>query len=147
MLPGGEQYESGFIVLVSPETYFDDVGSDVDGLVIGENMVVFYTVVTDLFFEDWDASYGSPYLIGDDQPVGAALLAEDADGLRIAPASCDPRPVAFVDGVRRGEAAAVPPGRRWGARVRGTVGEYGCGQCCASRTTFPSTDPSRPGGS
>lgn len=82
--------------------------------------------MTDLFFEDWDASYGSPYLIGDDQPDGAAVLAETGAGFRIAPLPSEPRPTAFVDGVRRGEGLLYRQTTS-GALLRGTVGAFGCG--------------------
>ena len=82
--------------------------------------------MTGLFFEDWDASFGSPYLIGDDQPEGTAVLVEAADALRIAPAARDARRTAFVDGVRRGEGLLYRQTAD-GALVRGTVGAYACG--------------------
>jgi len=79
-----------------------------------------------LFFEDWDASYGSPYLISHDQPDGTAVLKEDADGMRIAPTPAVPRRTAFVDGVRRGEGLLYRLDAD-GELVRGTVGAFACG--------------------
>ena len=87
-------------------------------------------VMAGLFFEDWDASFGSPYLIGDDQPEGAAGAVEAADALRIAPVGRVARRTAFVDGVRRGEGLLYRQTAD-GALVRGTVGAYACGRCCA----------------
>ncbi|UTI63370.1 hypothetical protein NBH00_18705 [Paraconexibacter antarcticus] len=100
--------------------------------------------MTDLFFEDWAASYGSPYLIGDDQPDGAAALAEQADGMRIAPAPCEPRPAAFVDGVRRGEGLLYRQSDD-GALLRGTVGAYGCGAVLCSAGRVPVYGPIQTG--
>jgi len=94
----------------------------------------------DLYFEDWDPSYGSPYLIGDDQPDGAAVLAEAAEGMRIAPAPCDPRPTAFVDGVRRGEGLLYRQAED-GALVRGTVGAFGCGAVLCEAGKIPVYGP------
>lgn len=62
MISGGEGYENGFIVLISPQTYFDEeTALDVDGLVIGENMLVFYTQRTEWtrwppYNRDWGAA-------------------------------------------------------------------------------------------
>jgi hypothetical protein len=63
----------------------------------------------EVFVEEWQAQYGSPMLIaGEDLPGGTVELAEElpADGsFTIRPATdTDPGPVAFVDGVRRGDA-------------------------------------------
>jgi hypothetical protein len=82
--------------------------------------------MTDLYFEDWDASYGSPYLISADQADGEAQFAELVDGIRVAPAPCDPRATAFVDGVRRGEGLLYRQTAA-GVLVRGTVGAHACG--------------------
>ncbi|HMJ37094.1 MAG TPA: hypothetical protein VK501_24530 [Baekduia sp.] len=96
--------------------------------------------MTQLFFEDWAASYGSPYLIDDDQPDGAAVLAEQADGLRIAPVPGEPRPVAFVDGVRRGEGLLYREGDD-GGLLRGTVGAYACGAVLCEVGSVPTYGP------
>jgi hypothetical protein len=82
--------------------------------------------MTDLYFEDWDASYGSPYLISADQADGEAKFAEVAEGIRVVPAPCDPRATAFVDGVRRGEGLLYRQTAA-GALLRGTVGAHACG--------------------
>lgn len=59
-----------------------------------------------VFVEDWDAGYGSPYLISGEEPAVDVGLVEDGDELLVHDG--DPAgmrgPVAFVDGVRRGEA-------------------------------------------
>ncbi len=82
--------------------------------------------MTDLYFEDWDASYGSPYLISADQADGDACFTEAVDGVRLAPATDDPPPVAFIDGVRRGEGLLYREGEA-GELLWGTVGAYACG--------------------
>ena len=99
-----------------------------------------------LFFEEWNPSYGSPYLIGDDQPDGTAVLAETADGMRIRPIGHDLRPTAFVDGVRRGEGLLYQDGES-GALLPGTVGAYGCGSVLWAPGTRPTFGPfeARPG--
>lgn len=86
----------------------------------------FVVLMTDLYFEDWDASYGSPYLISADQADGEAQFAEVVDGIRVAPAPCEPRATAFVDGVRRGEGLLYRQAAA-GVLVRGTVGAHACG--------------------
>lgn len=82
--------------------------------------------MSDLYFEDWDASYGSPYLISTDQADGDAQFAERVDGMRVAPTPCGPRATAFVDGVRRGEGLLYRQ-TDTGVLVRGTVGAHACG--------------------
>ena len=80
----------------------------------------------DLYFEDWDASYGSPYLISSDQADGDAKFAEVVDGTRVVPSPRGVRATAFVDGVRRGEGLLYRQTDA-GVLVRGTVGEHACG--------------------
>ncbi|MGA2014601.1 MAG: hypothetical protein ABSH51_29290 [Solirubrobacteraceae bacterium] len=82
--------------------------------------------MTDLYFEDWDASYGSPYLISPDQADGDAQFAEVGNEIRVAPASYELRSAAFVDGIRRGEGLLYRQTES-GALVRGTVGAHACG--------------------
>lgn len=82
--------------------------------------------MTDLYFEEWDASYGSPYLISADQADGDAQFAEVVDGIRVEPSPSEPRATAFVDGVRRGEGLLYRQTEA-GVLVRGTVGAHACG--------------------
>jgi len=62
----------------------------------------------DVFVEEWQAQYGSPMLIAsEDLPGGTVEVAErvDGDSFALRPqAIASPGPVAFVDGVRRGDA-------------------------------------------
>lgn len=84
-----------------------------------------------MFVEDWAAAYGSPYLVKEsDEANLSGGLVEDGDELVSHPpvAESGPeRPIAFVDGVRRGEAAMsdVDPGT--GAMVRAVAGTHACG--------------------
>jgi hypothetical protein len=82
--------------------------------------------MNDVYFEDWDASYGSPYLISGDQADGIGQFAEAAEKIRVAPVPCAPRETAFVDGVRRGEGLLYRQTDA-GVLVRGTVGAHACG--------------------
>lgn len=83
-----------------------------------------------VFVEDWSASYGSPYLIVPDETEVAATLVED--GARLIAHSTDPaatpaRPVAFVDGVRRGDASLYQEVTATGLLARGIAGSHACG--------------------
>lgn len=87
--------------------------------------------VSTVFVEDWAASYGSPYLIQlDDTGDLTAQLCEDGDALCFHPGRSDGDPLpslAFVDGVRRGEAALYQHDPRTGVIARGVAGAHGCG--------------------
>ena len=77
-----------------------------------------------LYYEDWDAAYGSPYLIDETEAAeGSGQLAErlSTGGFGLNPARGDHPRVAFVDGVRRGEGLLYKrsPG---GVLVRGVAG-------------------------
>jgi hypothetical protein len=90
--------------------------------------------MTDLYFEDWDASYGSPYLISAEQADGVAQFAEEAGQIRVVPVPCAPRAIAFIDGVRRGE-GLLHRQTTEGVLVRGAVGAHACGAVlCAPGT-------------
>jgi len=96
--------------------------------------------MVNLYFEDWDASYGSPYLISADQTDGDAQFAEVVDGIRVAPHPRDPRPTAFVDGVRRGEGLLYRQ-TDLGVLVRGTVGAHACGAVLCEPRSAPIFGP------
>lgn len=95
----------------------------------------------EIYYEDWDASYGGPYLIDEAEALeGAAVLAEEAG----AAMALDPRPgpeppVAFVDGVRRGEGTLY---RRTpsGALARGVAGAHACGAALCAPGRRPVID-------
>jgi hypothetical protein len=87
-------------------------------------------MAAEVFVEEWQAQYGSPMLIsGEDLPGGTVELAEElpADGsfaLRPAqPAGADR--VAFVDGVRRGDAHLYV--RDGEVFAHGVAGAHACG--------------------
>jgi hypothetical protein len=79
-----------------------------------------------LYFEDWGATYGSPYLIDDEHVDGAAELAEPSERLALDPTPGDDRPTAFIDGVRRGEGVLYQRDGQ-GLLIRGLAGAHGCG--------------------
>src|SRR3954469_14591747 len=61
----------------------------------------------EVFVEEWQAQYGSPMLIGaEDLPPGTVEVAEQvaAGVFALKPPGSEPGPIAFVDGVRRGDA-------------------------------------------
>ncbi len=94
-----------------------------------------------VFVEDWGATYGSPYLVLPDDPGAAtAVLVEDGDELRChrgRPAREGDGAVAFVDGVRRGEASLWLDDPSTGAGARGVAGGHACGCVVADGTTRP----------
>lgn len=83
-----------------------------------------------VFAEEWAATYGSPYLVvEDDGPTGDAELVEDGAEFRCHSPVIDgaaPR-LAFVDGVRRGEAALYQVDDTTGAVARAVAGGHACG--------------------
>ena len=94
-----------------------------------------------VFVEDWGATYGSPYLVLPDDPGTAkAVLVEDGDDLRCHPGR-PPRDsdaaVAFVDGVRRGEASLWLDDPATGAGARGVAGGHACGCVLVDGATRP----------
>ena len=80
----------------------------------------------ELHFEDWGATYGSPYLIEDDAPGEDAELAEPVEPFTITPEAPELRELAFVDGVRRVEGLVYHRGED-GLLARGVVGAHACG--------------------
>jgi len=92
-----------------------------------------------VFVEDWGASYGSPYLVLPDDPGSvAAALAEDGSELRShlgLPYRSGDGPLAFVDGVRRGEASLWIEDPVSGVGGRGVAGAHACGSVIADGVT------------
>lgn len=83
-----------------------------------------------IFVEEWASSYGSPYLVVPEDEQGVAALVEDDDTF----VAHDPdesalvaRPLAFVDGVRRGDAALYQQDPATGLLARGIAGSHACG--------------------
>jgi hypothetical protein len=88
----------------------------------------------EVFVEDWQAAYGSPYLVlADDTGDGRAEPVEDGGELRPRqpPAPSAGLRIAFVDGVRRGEAALYQRDERTGTIVSGAAGSHACGAVLA----------------
>jgi hypothetical protein len=95
-----------------------------------------------IFVEDWQGNYGSPYLVTpDDQGSANVSLAEDSI-FKAHPNSLvhgRHEQLAFVDGVRRGEAALYQHSPESGKVVRGVAGSNACGAVIAdgeSRAVF-----------
>jgi hypothetical protein len=84
-----------------------------------------------MFVEDWAATYGFPYLVKESDEAGlSGRLVEDGDELiphPPVPGDGREEPIAFVDGVRRGEAALSDVNPETGALVRAVAGTHACG--------------------
>lgn len=84
-----------------------------------------------IFFEDWNVSYGSPYLIEpDEMSDDPAELIEDKNRFRFHPGKQEGEelpPLAFVDGVRRGEASLYRHDPLSGEIVHGVAGAHARG--------------------
>lgn len=86
-----------------------------------------------VFFEDWSVSYGSPYLVEPDEASleqEAVRLIEDRGELRFHDGADfgEPLPpLAFVDGVRRGEASLYRHDPATGEIVHGVAGAHARG--------------------
>jgi len=83
-----------------------------------------------IYVEEWAAAYGSPYLVAaSDEGAQAVALVEDGERLLLHQGRGELAPqetLAFVDGVRRGEASLARMGAD-GALVRGVAGAHACG--------------------
>jgi hypothetical protein len=91
-----------------------------------------------VFVEDWAASYGSAYLVSqDDAGSASAELVEDGPDLLshdgTPPADYDGA-IAFVDGVRRGEASLWQQSSA-GRTGRGVAGGHACGAVLADSSS------------
>jgi hypothetical protein len=89
-----------------------------------------------VFVEDWGATYGPAYLVHpNDTGSASAELVEDGDQLVAhvgTPPSVDEGPMAFVDGVRRGEASLWQEDTASGRSARGVAGGHACGGVIAN---------------
>ncbi len=97
--------------------------------------------MTTIHVEDWQGAYGSPYLVLSDDPGTADVrLVEDGDGLarhlseRMAGRH---RSVAFVDGVRRVEAALYRFEAETGQMARAVAGSHASGAVIADGDSRP----------
>jgi hypothetical protein len=99
-----------------------------------------------IFVEDWQPNYGSPYLVQpDDGGVAEVTLVEDRNELRFHGAlpSLPNAPIAFVDGVRRGEAALYQNEAKSFEIARGVAGSHACGAVIADSEGPPFFDRER----
>jgi hypothetical protein len=90
--------------------------------------------------EDWGASYGSAYLVqSDDSAAAAAVIVEDHGHFSShrTPLIRDHRTIAFVDGVRRGEASLYQHDPATGLLARGVAGGHACGSVIADGNSRP----------
>lgn len=100
-----------------------------------------------VFVEDWGATYGSPYLVMEvDSGADSAKLTED--GLELMFHACESPssiewPIAFVDGVRRGEASLWFEDASTGRGGRGVAGAHACGAVIADGLTSPAFGETR----
>lgn len=87
-----------------------------------------------VFVEDWGATYGSAYLVTqDDAGSASAELVEDGPDLLVhdgVPPALGDGAIAFVDGVRRGEASLWQEDAT-GRSGRGVAGGHACGAAVA----------------
>lgn len=83
-----------------------------------------------IYVEDWEPTYGSPYQVGEIELVEeSATLEEDGSALRshaVAPA-LEPPALAFVDGIRRGEAWLFVDNPATGTSARALAGAFAVG--------------------
>jgi hypothetical protein len=95
-----------------------------------------------VFVEDWGATYGSPYLVQQDEPGTAnGHLIEDGEAFLLHSGSADGEQetqIAFVDGVRRGEASLYQFDTATGVVAHGVAGGHACGAVVADGETRPS---------
>ena len=81
-----------------------------------------------VFAEDWAATYGSPYSVATDEPTADVQLIEDGSEFAChSPSGDPPERIAFVDGVRRGEASLYQYDENTGEMARAVAGGHACG--------------------
>ena len=97
--------------------------------------------------EDWQGAYGSPYLVLSDDPGAADVrLVEDGDRLVRHPSVPMPglhKSVAFVDGVRRIEAALYRFDSETGRMARAVAGSHASGAVVADGASRPAFERER----
>lgn len=98
-----------------------------------------------LYVEDWSAAYGTPFVLddeGEDEP--SAILIEDGDEFAIHEGvDREPeRALAFVDGVRRAEAALYRTDAD-GSMRRAIAGAFACGAVLCDGLSVPQVSETR----
>ena len=98
-----------------------------------------------IYVEDWAATYGSPYLVRPDEAAPAEVrLVEDGPRLeRHAGQQGAQERMAFVDGVRRGDACLYQEDPASGELRRGLAGSHACGAVLAEPRAVPVIDRAR----
>lgn len=100
-----------------------------------------------VYVEDWQASYGSPYLVvpeAGSETDGGGQLAEDGDTLAVHDGVAPDAPrLAFVDGVRRVEASLYQVEDGTGQVARGVAGAHACGAVLVENGEPPVYGPTR----
>jgi hypothetical protein len=103
--------------------------------------------MTTIHVEDWQGAYGSPYLVlSDDQGAADVRLVEDGDRLARHPSERTAgrhRSIAFVDGVRRIEAALYRFEAETGRMARAVAGSHACGAVIADGDGRPAFERER----
>jgi hypothetical protein len=92
-----------------------------------------------IYVEDWAAAYGSPYVVrSDDVATAEVRLVEDGLRLERHPSrQAQQERIAFVDGVRRGDACLYQEDAACGALRRGLAGSHACGAVLVESGTVP----------
>lgn len=95
-----------------------------------------------IYVEDWAATYGSPYLVRSDDVAPAEVrLVEDGPRLERHRCRQEQRErMAFVDGVRRGDASLYQEDPASGELRRGLAGSHACGAVLAEPRAVPVID-------
>jgi hypothetical protein len=98
-----------------------------------------------IYVEDWAATYGSPYLVRADEVAPAEVkLVEDGPRLaRHSPRQCRRPRLAFVDGVRRGDASLYQEDPASGELRRGLAGSHACGAVLVEPAAVPVIERTR----
>jgi hypothetical protein len=93
-----------------------------------------------VFVEDWGAMYGSPYMVNEgDEDGPKGQLVEDGASFAIhdGVAGLPTQTLAFVDGVRRGEASLYQRHLTSNVIARGVAGAHACGCVIAQAGSRP----------
>jgi hypothetical protein len=99
-----------------------------NALMVGGKSSIEAAQADKIFVEDWSIQYGNPYMVAADEGNAESTLYEDGPELVFhePPLAVLDRPIAFVDGVRRGEASLYLR-RPDGSISRGVAGAHGRG--------------------